>query len=117
MGSVAAVTDDTALEPGFEVRQVLLGDGGESWTVIGEDFEPVEVVDRYLAWLTPLRSPRTVEGYARDLRWFWCFLAQRELHWSQVGVEHVGEFAAWLRRPAPNVLALGPDATARRTPE
>lgn len=114
---MADVTHDTEPERRFRVRRVLLGDGGESWTVIGEDFEPVEVVDRYLAWLTPLRSPRTVEGYARDLRWFWCFLAQRELDWSDVGVQDLGEFAAWLRQLAPNVVALGPDATARRTPE
>jgi integrase/recombinase XerD len=116
MWSVAAVTDDTVREPRFEVRRVLLGDGGESWTVVGPGFEPVEALDRYLTWLTPLRSPRTVEGYARDLRWFWCFLAQRELDWSRVGVQELGEFAAWLRQPATNVVALGPDATARRAP-
>jgi site-specific recombinase XerC len=80
---VVGVTDDTGLETGFEVRRVLLSDGVESWTVVGRDFEPVEVLDRYLAWLTALRSPRTVEGYARDLRSFWCFLAQRSVRGPQ----------------------------------
>src|SRR5207302_6979438 len=41
----------------------------ESFTVIGPDFRPVELVDEYLAWLTDCeRSPNTVEAYARDLR-------------------------------------------------
>ncbi len=114
---MVGVTDVTGLEERFLVRRVLLSDGGESWTVVGEGFEPVEVVDRYLAWLTAFRSPRTVEAYARDLRLLWCFLAQRELHWWEVGVETLGEWAAWLRAPTANVVALGPDATARRTPE
>ena len=110
------VTDDTELAR-FRVRRVLLGDGSESWTVVGGNFEPVEVVDRYLAWLTALRSPRTVEGYARDLCVFWCFLALRELQWPQVDVETLGEWAAWLRQPAANVVALRSDAAARRSPE
>jgi hypothetical protein len=61
MWSVAAVTDDTVREPRFEARRVLLGDGGESWTVVGPGFEPVEALDRYLTWLTPLRSPREID--------------------------------------------------------
>src|SRR5687767_7075198 len=112
------VFDDTdvtgEIERQFRVRRLLLSDGSESWTVVGPDFEPVEVLDRYLAYLTPLRSPRTVQGYAGDLRWFWCFLAQRQQSWTEVNVTDLGEFAAWLRQPAPNVIAVGPDATARR---
>jgi hypothetical protein len=36
---VAAVTADTAREPGFEIWQVLLADGGASWTVVGPELE------------------------------------------------------------------------------
>jgi len=47
MWSVAAVTDDTAPDPRFQVRRVLLGDGGESWTVLKRRLGEI----RALAWL------------------------------------------------------------------
>jgi len=83
----------------------------ESFTVIGPDLRPVELVDEYLAWLTDCeRSPNTVEAYAHDLRAFWTFLAERGLGWEQVGVLELGEFAAWARRPAANVVVLAEEA-------
>ena len=60
-----------------------------------------------LAWLTDCeRSPNTVEAYAYDLRAFWTFLVERGLCWDRVGVLELGEFAAWARRPAENVVVL-----------
>lgn len=83
----------------------------ESFTVIGPDLRPVALVDEYLAWLTDCeRSPNTVEAYAHDLRAFWTFLAERGLVWDRVGVLELGEFAAWARRPAENVIALAEEA-------
>lgn len=39
----------------------------ESFTVIGPDLRPVDVIDEYLAWLTNNEcSPNTVEAYAHD---------------------------------------------------
>ena len=57
----------------YSVRRVWLPTlARESFTVIGPDRRPVQVVDDYLAWLTDCeRSPNTVEAYARDLRAFW----------------------------------------------
>ena len=79
--------------------------------VIGPDLRPVELIDEYLAWLTDCeRSPNTVEAYAHDLRAFWMFLAERGLCWDQVGVMELGEFAAWARRPAGNVVVLAEEA-------
>ena len=96
-------------------RLVLPGLGVESWTVIGPDLRPVAVVDEYLAWLTHIeRSPNTVEAYARDLRLFWTFLAEVGLDWEAVDVAALGEFAAWARRPAGNVVLLH-DHAARRS--
>ncbi|MGO9752272.1 MAG: site-specific integrase [Solirubrobacteraceae bacterium] len=73
----------------FVVRRVFLPERAtESFTVIGPDLRPVELVDKYLAWLTDCeRSPNTVEGYAHDLRAFWTFLTERGLGWDQVGVD------------------------------
>jgi len=64
-----------------------------------------------LAWLTDCeRSPNTVEAYAHDLRAFWTFLGERGLRWDQVDVLELGEFAAWARRPAANVVVLAEEA-------
>ena len=83
----------------------------ESFTVIGPDLRPVDLVDEYLAWLTDCeRSPNTVEAYAYDLRAFWTFLTERELVWDRVGVMELGEFAAWARRPAANVVVLAEES-------
>ncbi|MDQ6777077.1 MAG: site-specific integrase [Actinomycetota bacterium] len=101
----------------FTVRRVFLpARAVESFTVIGPDLRPVELVDEYLAWLTDCeRSPNTVEAYAYDLRAFWTFLLARGLSWERVGVMELGEFAAWARRPAENVVVLADDA-ARLSP-
>lgn len=96
----------------YAVRRVRLPTRAvESFTVIGPDLRPVELVDEYLAWLTDCeRSPNTVEAYAHDLRAFWTFLAERGLRWDQVDVMELGEFAAWARRPAANVVVLAEEA-------
>jgi integrase/recombinase XerD len=88
--------------------------GVESWTVVGSDRRPVEPVDEFLVWLTGIeRSPNTVEAYARDLGLFWSFLDERGVPWDRVSVAELGEFAAWARRPAPNVLVLSEQAAKR----
>jgi len=92
--------------------------GGESFTVVGPDRLPVGPVESYLAWLTHIeRSPNTVRAYAHDLKLYWDFLAARGLQWDQPTLESLGEFAAWLRRPADNVLLLpgGAPRRSRRT--
>ncbi len=96
----------------FVVRRVRLpARAADSFTVIGPDLRPVELVDEYLGWLTDCeRSPNTVEAYAHDLRAFWTFLAERGLRWDQVDVLELGEFAAWARRPAANVVVLAEEA-------
>ncbi|MGZ6638879.1 MAG: tyrosine-type recombinase/integrase [Solirubrobacteraceae bacterium] len=96
----------------FVVRRVFLPERSrESLTVVGPDLRPVGVIDEYLAWLTDCeRSPNTVEGYARDLRAFWTFLAEYGLEWERVGVSELAEFAAWARRPAENVVVLAEEA-------
>jgi hypothetical protein len=94
---------------------LLPSSGVESWTVIGPDRRPLPVVDEFLAWLTNIeRSPNTVEAYARDLKLFWTFLASRGLSWERFTVAELGDFAAWARQPAENVIALS-ELAARRS--
>ena len=61
------------------------------------------------------RSPNTLRAYAHDLRLFFEFLAGRGLAWDAVAVADLGDFAAWLRRPAENVVPL-PGARPARSP-
>lgn len=106
------VGDVSERESLFTVRRVVLpARAAESFTVIGPDRRPVELIDEYLAWLTDCeRSPNTVEAYAHDLRAFWTFLTERGLAWDRVGVMELGEFAAWARRPAENVVVLAEES-------
>jgi len=93
---------------------VLAPGSAESWTVIGSDLRPGEPVERYLAWLSRIeRAPTTVRAYAHDLRLFWEFLESRQLPWDSVSLEQLGEFTAWLRAPAENVVVLETGRAAR----
>ena len=86
----------------------------ESWTVIGPDRRPVAPVESFLRWLTDVeRSPNTVRAYAGDLRQFWEFVGLRGYDWSDLGPEELGDFAAWLRSPADNVIVLAGGDGAR----
>jgi integrase/recombinase XerD len=108
----------SAMSSNYTARRVRLPTSGvESWTVIGPDLRPVAVVDDYLGWLTGIeRSPNTVEAYARDLSLFFAFLDERGLNWqADVDVAMMGEFSAWARRPAANVLLLSEQAARRST--
>jgi integrase/recombinase XerD len=93
---------------------VLTTTGPESWTVIGADLRPVEPVERYLAWLSRIeRAPTTVRAYAHDLKTFWEFVEARGIEWDRVSLEQLGEFTAWLRQPADNVVVLATGRPAR----
>jgi len=103
----------------FRVRRVTVaGSGASSWSLVGPDRMVVEPVERYLAWLSHLeRSPNTVRAYAHDLKLYWSFLAAGGRDWEAPTVESLGEFVAWMRRPAANVVVLvgGQERRARRT--
>ena len=83
--------------------------------MVGPDLRPVQPVERYLAWLSRIeRSPNTVRAYALDLKAYFCFLAARGVAWDAVTLELLGEFTAWLRQPADNVVVL-PTARPHRS--
>ena len=100
----------------MRVQKVVMPTGAESWTVLGDDWEPVGPVEAYLAYLSAIeRSPGTVRAYAFGLKLWSEFLASRGLAWDRIGLDAVAQFVAWLRSPADNVVVL--DAgTARRAP-
>lgn len=88
----------------------------ESWMLLGDDLEPVEPVEQYLAYLCAIeRSPNTVRAYAQSLKLWFEFLAARGVVWDRAEVDDVARFVAWLRAPADNVIVLDASA-ARRSP-
>ncbi|WP_324611382.1 site-specific integrase [Mycolicibacterium brumae] len=90
--------------PGYVVQRVVMPFGDlESWTVVGADACTVEPVEAFLAHLHAVeRSVNTVRAYAHDLRDWFAFCARAGLVWSNVRLEDVGRFVAWLR--------LGPES-------
>lgn len=85
----------------MRVQRVLMPDSdAESWTVLDDEFVPVEPVERFLAFLTVVeRSPNTVKAYAHDLKDWLAYLSGRGLDWQAVTLEEIAGFVAWLRLP------------------
>ncbi len=99
----------------MRVQQVLMPDGAESWTVLGDAGDVVAPIEAYLAHLQALdRSPTTLRTYATSLKLWFEFLALIQLDWDEVRAEHVSRFVAWLRAPADNVVVLE-GGSARRS--
>lgn len=95
-------------------RLVMPETDATSWTVIGDDGDPVAPVEAYLVHLSALeRSPETVRAYAISLKLWFEFLARVDLVWDGVSVEDVSTFVAWLRAPTPSI---NPGVTRRRSP-
>lgn len=95
-------------------RLVMPVTGAVSWTVVDEQLDPVEPVERFLAHLAAIeRSPNTVKAYAHSLGLWFSFLAGRDISWEGAGVEDVAEFVRWLRAPADNVVVLDESAARR----
>lgn len=86
-------------------RLVMPGSGVESWTVLGDDYLPVEPVERFLAYLGAIeRSPNTVKAYAHDLKDWFVFLDGRGVNCGG----HIGR-----RRRVRRVAAAAASGTGR----
>jgi len=86
-----------------------------SWTVVGDDFAPIEPIDSYLALLQHLeRSPNTVKAYAYDLKSYWGYLQHARRDWREVTVDDVAGFVRSLRMPA-NVVTFTEQQPQRST--
>jgi integrase len=77
------------------------------WLVVGDDYLPIEPIDRFLDYLRDLeRSPNTVRAYAYHLKLFWDYLEARDLDWRAIGLSELAGFVAWLRRGSSRVVPL-----------
>ena len=86
-----------------------------SWTLLGDDGDPVEPVETFLAFLTALeRSPNTIRDRAMSLKLWFEFLDRVSLRFDAVGVDDVARFVSWLRAPAENVVVMDERAALRR---
>src|SRR3954447_15414064 len=62
-------------EVGMRVQRVLMPDGSESWTVLGDDGAPMPAVEGFLAHLQALdRAPTTQQTYATSMKLWLSFL-------------------------------------------
>ena len=78
-----------------------------SWTVLGDDGEPVPAIEAFLSHLQALdRSPMTLRTYATSMKLWLLFLARIDVAADQAKIEHISRFVAWLRAPAENVTVL-----------
>ena len=99
----------------MRVQRVVMPWDAVSWTVLGDDGNPVGVVDRFLGFLSSSeKSPNTVKSYAHDLKDWFSYLSGRGLAWDEVMLEDVAAFVAWLRLPPQGrdgtVVVLGEQA-------
>jgi len=84
------------------------------WLVLGEDYAPVEPIQRYLNHLVNLeRSPNTVESYARYLKVYWEYVTERRLEWCNVNLEDLSEYMHWLRVGDTNIISMQPVQAVR----
>lgn len=91
-------------------RLIVPGTGDPSFTVVGSDGLPIGPIESFLSLLSSLeRSPNTVRAYAHDLKLFFEFLNEVAVEWSDVELDDVVNFVAWLRNAnGDNVVALRP---------
>ncbi|YAL82474.1 tyrosine-type recombinase/integrase [Dermacoccaceae bacterium W4C1] len=69
-----------------------------SWTVIGDDYQPIGPADRYLKFLTSDgASPHTLRSYATSLGLWFDFLDHTGRHWDTFPALTFGEFLTWQR--------------------
>jgi site-specific recombinase XerD len=89
----------------------LAGETSVSYTVIGVDSLPVSPIEAFLVHLVAKgKSPATVKAYAHDLKDFFEWLEQCDLHFAELELEDFAVFVSWLRRPVelrlPGVFVL-----------
>ena len=92
------------------VQRVVMPWNAVSWTVLGDNGDPVGPVDRFLAFLSSSeKSPNTVKSYAHDLK-DWVQLPVRP--WPGLGRGDAGGHR--LVRRVAAVAAAGPGRDGRR---
>lgn len=94
---------------------VMPGSEAISWTVIGEDSEPIAPIEAYLSHLSALeRSPRTVRAYAIGLKLWFEYGHAAGVSWDGAHLDDVARFVAWLRSPPSDLLVIDADRAGRK---
>ena len=99
----------------MKVRKGVLPDSNKIvYTVLGDDYLPIEPIQKYIYYLDSLnRSPNTISTYAHNLKLFWEYLRDNRLDWQQVNLESLSNFIHWLRNPNKNVFSLEEQTSSR----
>lgn len=99
----------------MKVQKGLLPDSNQQiWMVLGDDYLPIESIQKYLSYLDSLqRSPNTISSYAHNLKLYWEFLEDSKLDWREISLENLSEFIHWLRNPNRGVISLQPQVSRR----
>jgi len=80
-----------------KVQRVAISTKPDTWTVIGDDYLPVEPIQEFLSYLENIeRSPNTIRSYAYNLKLYWEYLQTHGLDWTEVDVVKLAEFLACL---------------------
>lgn len=84
------------------------------WMVLGDDYLPIEPIQRYLNYLSSLeRSPNTISAYAYNLKFYWEFLDDSKIDWREITLETLSQLIHWLRNPNKGVISLEPQVSKR----
>ncbi len=99
----------------MKVQKGILPDSGyRVWTVLGDDYLPIEPIEKYLHYLDSIgRSENTIETYAYNLKLFWEFLRDSKLDWHSLNLEGLSNFILWLRNPNKGVLSIQQEVSKR----
>lgn len=86
----------------MQVRRLQSGpDNSLSFELLGDSLQPIEAVSGFLRHLAARGySPNTLQAYAYDLLYFFRFLSEGELTWSDFTPAHSFAFLEYLRRVA-----------------
>lgn len=91
----------------MKTQRIQLPSGRVTWTVLDDNFSPIQPIHQYLSYLENLaRSPHTVQNYARHLKLYWDFLRDKHLDWQKIRLDQLAEFIPWLRRSAPETVSM-----------
>jgi integrase/recombinase XerD len=85
-----------------------------TWVLLDDSHRFIEPVKAYLKYLDSLeRSPNTIHAYANHLKLLWEYLKASELDWTEVNLENLANFIAWLRRVDHRVISMEPQESRR----
>ena len=84
------------------------------WLMLDEDYQVVEPIQRYLTFLSGIKSPNTVKSYGYGLKAWWEFLQSKNLDWKAVKLTDLEDFVYWLRIGEPSdIMSMQPISAKR----